>query len=97
MKRKTHLFFFDLSVLSIVIAEDPYLPDGNGKWQGGPVPDGLLKGYSEVRVRGRRVCKIGLVSRVGRSRQRLHPYLSKGKQIHPDCDPCRHGVIPWPS
>ena len=50
-KRRTYHLFFNLSVLSIAVAEDAQLPDDGGGWQGNPAPVGLLKGDGEAHVR----------------------------------------------
>ena len=63
MERRTYLFCFDSSILSIAVAKDPELPDDKDNWQGNLAPDNLLEGDREVRVRSvrvrRRVHKAG--------------------------------------
>ena len=51
MKKRTYLFCFDSSVLSIAAAKDPQLLDNYGDRQGDPAPDDLLAVDGEVRVR----------------------------------------------
>ena len=72
MKRRSYLFFFDLSVFSIAVAKDPQLPDDDGDRQGDPAPDGLLEGDDKVRARSARL------------RQRVHetgPDVSRGMKL----------------
>ena len=72
IKRRTYLFFFDLSVSSIAVTEDPQLPDDGGDRQGDPAPDGLLEGDGEVRERS---------ARVRRRVREAGPGVSRGTQL----------------
>ena len=100
-KRKTHLFFFDLSVLSIAVDKDPQFPDNDGVQQGYPAPDSLPKGDGKVRTKSARVRQRVRKAGPGLLRETklgsLYLYLSKDILIHARCDPCQRDGIPVPS
>ena len=101
MERRTYLFCFNSSVLSIAVAKDPQIPDDDSDRQVDPVPDSLLKGDGEIHARSARVRQRVRKAGPGVLRETklgsLYLYLSKDILIHARCDPCQRGGIPVPS